>query len=238
MGISLSSQNDIIDKPSNLKTEMFTPIIISLDGNIGAGKTTLLSRIRAVIPEITVIDEPVNTWTSLKDANGKNLLEHFYEDRKRWAYTFQNCAILTRLRCIENALASYPNSRIFLTERSVLTDRYVFAEMLHSSGDIDELEWQLYLQWYDTFAKKIPMQGVIYITTSSETSKKRIEMRHRSGEEGIDTGYLEMLRKQHESWLENTTLPVLRISTEDDISTEETVQSIRSFIRNITAEKQ
>ncbi len=64
------------------------PIIISLDGNIGAGKSTLLNAIRERISEINYVDEPVGQWTVLKNTEGKNLLELFYEDKKRWAYTF------------------------------------------------------------------------------------------------------------------------------------------------------
>ena len=123
-------------------------IILSLDGNIGAGKSTLLAQIRAEIPEIHVVDEPVGQWTALQDANGKNLLELFYEDKKRWAYTFQNCAILTRLQNIQEAVnhvnTTTSGPQVILTERSVLTDKYVFAQMLLDTGFLDTMEWELY----------------------------------------------------------------------------------------------
>jgi deoxyadenosine/deoxycytidine kinase len=64
-----------------------TPIIISLDGNIGAGKSTLLAEIRNKLHDVHIVDEPVGQWTALKNAEGKNLLELFYEDKRRWAYT-------------------------------------------------------------------------------------------------------------------------------------------------------
>jgi hypothetical protein len=38
-----------------------------------------------------------------------------------------------------------PSSQVLITERSVLTDRFVFAEMLERSGDIDTLEMQVIL---------------------------------------------------------------------------------------------
>jgi deoxyadenosine/deoxycytidine kinase len=126
-------------------------LILSLDGNIGAGKSTLLAEIRKALPDLHVVDEPVGQWTALHNAAGKNLLELFYEDKKRWAYTFQNCAILTRLKNIQEAVQRLDRSvkgpHIILTERSVLTDKYVFAEMLRDAGDMDPLEWELYDTW-------------------------------------------------------------------------------------------
>lgn len=215
---------------------MSSPIIISLDGNIGAGKSTLLARIRESIPEMNVIPEPVDTWTSLKMGDsGKNLLELFYEDKKRWAYTFQNCAILTRLQNIEQAIA-HPDvkSNIFLTERSVLTDRYVFAEMLYESGDINDIEWQLYNKWFDTFAKRLPIKGIIYLTTSPETSQKRIKIRNRHGEENIHTDYLDALDNQHHKWISNTEIPVLQISTEEGVDMNNTIAQIKGFIATLS----
>jgi deoxyguanosine kinase len=210
------------------------PIIISLDGNIGAGKSTLLNAIREKIPEINYVDEPVGQWTALKDSNGKNLLELFYEDKKRWAYTFQNCAILTRLKNIQDAIQKLDmtssEQHIVLTERSVLTDRYVFAEMLRNSGDIDPLEWDLYEMWFNNFAKKLPIRAIIYLSTSATTSNKRIKIRNRHGEENISIDYLNSLDEQHKKWITNTDVPCLELSTEEGVSLDENIEKIRSFI--------
>lgn len=208
-------------------------IVISLDSNIGSGKTTLLAAIKAAIPEVDVVDEPVGEWVSLKNADGKSLLELFYEDKRRWAYTFQNCAILTRLRAIKKALAS-TTKRVVITERSVLTDRYVFAEMLRASGDIDPLEWQLYLNWFDTFAADLPIRGVIYLTTGVGTSAGRIVKRGRSGEEHIPLDYLSALDAAHARWVSETSQPVLRLSTEDGVSVDDNIKQIRDFVTQLT----
>jgi len=187
------------------------PVVISLDGNIGAGKTTLLNALRLAMPDVEVVLEPVGEWLDLKGEDGRSLLELFYEDKRRWAYTFQNCALLTRLRTLKAALAS-TKKRVVITERSLLTDRYVFAEMLRDSGDINDIEWQLYLQWYNTFAAGLPISAVIYLTTNVETSASRIAGRAREGET-IPLDYLEALEAQHQKWLATTGLPVIRVST-------------------------
>jgi deoxyadenosine/deoxycytidine kinase len=214
-----------------------TPIIISLDGNIGAGKSTLLSEIRNRLHDVHIVDEPVGQWTSLKNAEGKNLLELFYEDKKRWAYTFQNCAILTRLKNIQDAVENLDSTvkepQVIITERSVLTDKHVFAEMLYDAGDIDPLEWELYESWFNIFGKKFPVKGIIYISTSANTSKDRIQIRNRQGEDKIGMDYLDALDNQHKKWIGSTNIPVLTLSTEVGVPVEKNIQEIVDFIKKL-----
>ena len=209
-------------------------IIISLDGNIGAGKSTLLQEIRNKLHDVHIVDEPVSQWSALKNAKGKSLLELFYEDKNRWSYTFQNCALLTRLKniqkAVENIDTTISSPQVIITERSVLTDKHVFAEMLYDAGNIDPLEWELYESWFNVFGKKYPVRAIIYVSTSSGTSKERINTRNRSGEESIDLEYLDALDKQHKKWIKNTNIPVLTLSTEADTPVEENIERIRLFV--------
>jgi len=213
------------------------PIIISLDGNIGAGKSTLLAEIRNRLHDVHIVDEPVGAWTALKNAEGKNLLELFYQDKKRWAYTFQNCAILTRLKNIQDAVENLDNTmkgpQVIITERSVLTDKHVFAEMLRDGGDIDPLEWELYESWFNIFGKKYPVRGIVYISTSASTSKERIQIRNRQGEDRIGMDYLDALDAQHKKWVESTNIPVLTLSTEVGIPVEKNIEEIKQFIEKL-----
>ena len=81
------------------------PLLVSIEGNIGAGKSTLLDKLRSENPNWIVINEPVGVWSSFRNDANENMLEVFYKDRKRWSYTFQNCALLTRFQNIESAIA-------------------------------------------------------------------------------------------------------------------------------------
>lgn len=213
------------------------PIIISLDGNIGAGKSTLLNALRNKLHDVHLVEEPVGQWTALKNAEGKNLLELFYEDKQRWAYTFQNCAILTRLKNIKDAVENLDSTikepQVIITERSVLTDKYVFAEMLRDAGDIGQLEWELYDSWFNIFGTKYPVNAIIYISTSSTTSKERIHIRNRLGEDKIGLDYLDALDAQHKKWIANTTIPVLTISTEQNVPVEKNIEEIKQFIEKL-----
>jgi deoxycitidine kinase/deoxyguanosine kinase len=214
---------------------MTYPILITLDGNIGAGKSTLLEAIgRDLKDVVTVIQEPVGMWMNMKNAEGKSLLELFYSDIPRWAYTFQNCAILTRLletqKILKACAAGEIKTPVIITERSVLTDRHVFAQMLKSQRKMDDLEWQLYMKWFDAFAAELPYKGIIHLATSASTSKDRIALRQRAGEEGIPLAYLNDLDAAHHSWMDSADLPVLQISSEPGISTESLTAKIRTWL--------
>ena len=212
------------------------PIIITLDGNIGAGKSTLLEAIKAHLPAVTVIPEPVGEWLTMTNEHGESLLKLFYKDKRRWAYTFQNAAILTRLLDTQRILKEWrPESGklpIIITERSVLTDRHVFADMLHDDGILDDLEWKLYLRWYEAYATDLPIKGIIHLNTSANTSNTRIKIRARDGEESIEISYLEQLDAQHNKWVSESSLPCLQIDTEPGKDLEGVVKRIEIWIRD------
>jgi len=202
---------------------MSKPIIISIEGNIGSGKSTMLKHIRETFPEWNFIDEPVDSWLSMKDENGTSLLELFYTDKQRWSYTFQNSAFITRFTSMMNSIRKWESldneskkSCIFLTERCVLTDRYVFAEMLKESKYLNALEWELYTKWFDWFATATPIDGLIYVTTDFNVCNDRIKWRGRKGEESIPLDYLNDLYHQHEKWIHSDTnkIPVLHITSD------------------------
>ena len=195
------------------------PIIISIDGNIGSGKSTLMKILKERFSHYTFVDEPVNKWLNAVDDNQKNLLTNFYEDRNRWSYTFQNYAFITRTKglidAIENikpkSIIDYLNSlyqRIFygrklviFTERSILTDRNVFAEMLHDGKDINTMEWTMYLDWYKLFEKTLNINHVVYLKTDPKISFERVNKRARNEEKTVALDYLESVHDKHENWL-------------------------------------
>ena len=223
----------------------YTPmkyVIISLDGNVGGGKSYLLKQIRKRFPAFKIVDEPVGQWTELTNEHGENMLELFYKDKKRWGYTFQTCALLTRQKNMQTMIDQLDKTSdetyIIITERSILTDKYIFADMLHHTGFMSDLEWNLYNKLFDALSQQHQVDGVIYVSTSALTSKDRIQMRGRPEEETISIDYLNDLDKQHEKWLSSTTIPVCSVSTEPGSSLDTVLEQIMEFVEMLQIKKE
>jgi len=179
-------------------------IIISIEGNIGSGKSSVIKELKKKYKQFYYLEEPVDSWTSVKDDNGKTILDLFYGDNTRWAYTFQNLAYITRVKQI---LAIKDKYEYIVMERSIFTDRNVFAKIMEQDGHINKIEKGLYDQWFEFLNKDVKVDGYIYIKADPKTSLERIRKRNRPGEENITLEYLEKLHKAHNEWLiqENTT---------------------------------
>jgi len=173
--------------------------LLIVEGNIGAGKSTFLKIIQEHLA-CQVVFEPHEKWQNI--ANQGNLLENFYTDTPRWAYTFQSYAFITRTLAQKNNALKNPYSTQIL-ERSVFSDRYCFAKNLFESGQMSNLEWTLYLEWFSWFLDdhvKKP-DGFIYLRTNPQTCYKRLLKRNRSEEQSVPLAYLEKLHEKHERWL-------------------------------------
>ena len=177
-------------------------IIISIEGNIGSGKSTivkLLENIYGKSKSICFLDEPVSKWLELKDSNNKNILNHFYENIEEYAFPFQMNAYISRLKILNEALEK--GYDIIITERCVQTDRYVFAKMLYEDDKIKEINYLIYLEWFDYFIKDIPEVHHIYIKTNPNIAYERVKKRNRESENNITLEYLEKCNKSHDDWL-------------------------------------
>ena len=173
-------------------------LIISIEGNIGSGKSTFISFLKENFDDICFVDEPVQEWTKIVDENNNNLIQNFYKDKKKYGYLFQNFAYITRIKKLNNAIKN-SKKKIIITERSIESDKHLFAEMLYEDGYISKLEWNMYLEWFDYF--KTNIDNIIYIKTSVNNCIERINRRDRSGEDKIERKYIENLHNKHEKWL-------------------------------------
>lgn len=214
------------------------PEIYSLDGNIGSGKSTFLDYLSNHLGKIefgrsiVYLKEPVDVWESIKDSSGDTILKKFYENQKRYSFSFQMMAYISRLSLLQKAVRKNPDS-IIITERCVHTDKNVFAKMLYDSGMIEEIEYKIYLQWFDNFIKKLPLSGIIYMNTPPTVCHERIKKRNRTGE-SIPLEYLVSCDKYHKEWMKiypDKTLLFLNGKLEKSEETYETyLNKVRSFI--------
>ena len=82
-----------------------------------------------------------------------------------------------------------------------MTDRNVFAKMLHESNSISNMEMDIYNYWYDSFNMEITK--TVYLKTSVTNCLSRIKKRSRDSETEIDSDYLLKLEMKHDDWLLN-----------------------------------
>ena len=193
--------------------------IISIEGNIGSGKSTLLTQLKSLYaadPSICFLEEPVSIWNTITDASGVTILEKYYADQKRYAFSFQMMAYISRISVMRAALKEN-KYRLIIIERSVYTDSAVFAKMLFDDKKIEDVEYMIYSKWVNEFISDFPPVKFIYVQAEPEVSFTRVGIRNRQGEV-IPLEYLQSCHKYHEDWLlVKNKCPVLLLNANVDI---------------------
>ncbi len=201
-------------------------MLLSIEGNIGSGKSTVIEYLKTLNDSRFVfVDEPVKEWLEIKDNNGMNALDCFYSDQKRNSFCFQILAYITRLKKLMDVIKNNKD-KIIITERSIDTDRNVFAKMLYEDDFLNSIEWVTYNYWFDTFKDVSKVDKIIYISATPEKCLERINKRNRVEEEGIKLSYLTKCHNYHNDWLDG-------VSDKITIDGHSSVNNIRNQIINI-----
>ena len=207
-------------------------VIISIEGNIGAGKTTLLNRLQENFKEnkdVVFVREPVDLWENFKDSNGSNILTKFYQDPKKYAFAFQIMAFTTRAQLLRQAILDHSDSKVFFCERSLESDKEIFAKMLHDDNMIDDIMFQVYNHSFQEYLRKcdkISLDHIFYLNVPPDECAKRILNRGREGEDKISGNYLQRCHEYHNEWLFNTKIPTYML----DGTIEKNLEKIESLI--------
>jgi deoxyguanosine kinase len=211
------------------------PFIVSVEGNIGSGKSTILRALRDLTDDIdgvpvVYVDEPVTQWEQIKSKDGKNMIELFYSNPSKYAFSFQMMAYISRLAILKEAIQKNPRC-VIITERCLLTDYNIFASMLHEQGNMLDEEFAIYDKWFKTFQNDIPITALVYIKCVPTTSHTRCKKRARSGED-IPLEYLVKCHDKHETWMDNTTLKTLTVPN-DATTVDDALSMIANFISEL-----
>jgi len=184
--------------PNSADTQKSSRSMFLLEGNIGAGKTSLGNLLKDSTA-FEFLEEPVDMW---RDGFANNLFEMFYKDMDRWSFTFQIMAFTTRAKTWSEILAKVQGEQIVL-ERSIFTDRNVFAKNLYAQGAMNDSEWELYQQLWDFLALNYCLvpDKIFYLRTPAEICLERIKKRGRDEEQQMPLDYLKRLEDLHDEWL-------------------------------------
>lgn len=220
-------------------------LLLIVEGNIGAGKSTFLNILKKKL-DLDIIYEPTDKWQHV-GFNG-NLLDMFYKDTKRWAYTFQSFAFITRVQSVLESLSKKNAKEIQVLERSVYCDRFCFAKNCYKTGTMNALEWQIYKDWFKWLVESYTAKpdGFIYLQTNPQTCFDRIKKRNRPEEMELPLSYIESLHKKHENWLVEKTetidyikdVPILILDCNQEFENNiekqnEQIKAIQNFINKI-----
>ena len=184
--------------------------IVSIEGNIGSGKSTLLENLRKQYETNTFViflREPVDDWEKIKDKQYNTMLKKFYDNQEKYAFAFQMMAYISRLKILRDTIkeiSNHPlNNYVIITERSLYTDKNVFAKMLYDQGKIEDVCYQIYLNWFYEFVSDYDIRYTIYVKTDPKKCYERIHKRSREGEEVIPLNYLESCHNYHNEFLDS-----------------------------------
>lgn len=214
-------------------------MIVTVEAPIAAGKSTLLKLIASQLGDdrVVVVPEPLEKWQDVDGAG--NLLECFYSDPIRYAYTFETYLLLSRVQALEAAQRGRSADTVYVLERSWVSSRFVFGELTRKNGQLTDLEWALYKRTYDHLARGAPkVDGHIFLNVSAETAVARMKKRDRSEEASVPMAYQEALASAHNEWLGATETPVLEVNGNLEFEASpsrqgEVLASIRGFLASI-----
>ncbi|XP_018415181.1 PREDICTED: deoxyguanosine kinase, mitochondrial-like [Nanorana parkeri] len=197
---------------------------LSVEGNIAVGKSSFLRILANAYQEWSFVGEPLKKWQHVHSSSShgmENLLQLLYDNPARWSYTFQTLSCMTRFKTqidpfSEQLLNQQEPVRIF--ERSVYSDRFVFAKTLFELSHLNDMEWSMYQEWHtfllQEFGERAALDGILYLRATPVKCFERLQKRARKEEETVTQQYLEKLHDQHEGWLinKNTDVPFANIS--------------------------
>ncbi|MFP4153647.1 MAG: deoxynucleoside kinase [Alkalispirochaeta sp.] len=178
--------------------------MILIEGQIGVGKTT--------IGEIVQERFGITLYQELNNPDTLALLDRFYADKQRWAFTLQIHFLNERFRMIKEIFRDGGG----VLDRSIFGDR-IFAEMLAADGDMSGEEFRTYSTLLDNMLEHVQKpQLLIYLDASVDTAMERIKMRNRGLESGIPREYLEELNRRYLAWYAGYDLsPKIFVNTEE-----------------------
>jgi len=160
--------------------------IIGICGNIGVGKTTLC----------TALEYQPGVHVCYEVAAFNPYLDDFYKDPRAHSLAAQCRFLIDRVRSVLKAIKRYPDGILILDR--IVNEDYLFAQVSHQIGYIDDRDWETYSKLYEILMPLIPTpEAIIYLHTDIDTMMERIKTRGRQAEVNISREYLARLQDKY-----------------------------------------
>jgi deoxyadenosine/deoxycytidine kinase len=144
--------------------------------------------------------EPLEKW---QNCHGTNLLQLMYEDPKKYTFLLQSYIQLTMAQ-IQMKTSIHP---IKVTERSLLSERFIFIQNLINHKLISDSEHSVLVEYFEFLNNLVPkVDEIIYLRTNPELAYSQLKLRARKEEKSIPFSLIQDLHKLHEDWLIHRTI--------------------------------
>ena len=206
---------------------------ISIEGIIGAGKTTLIKSIMPFLEKefgqdgILVVDEPVDEW--IKSGHLENCTKQ--------PYVAQTYFFHTRVERFLK-LTKESNAKVIISERSMISDRFVFWDTTCKNGLVTDLAQKTYPALWHTWTRL--MRGrtpdiYIYLELDVDNSQKRMRERNRTAEKDVVSNqYQKQLVEAHEKVFLSGKYNTVKISSKQNFRDDEGIaENIAKQIRDL-----
>ena len=195
---------------------------IAVEGPIGVGKTSLVELLASRFEGVKILEDVQNPF-----------LEPFYRGKEGAAFQVQLFFLLSRHQ------QHVELSQMDLFTRFVVSDYTMPKDRIFARMNIDDEEFRLYDRLYRLLTERLPKPDlVIYLEASIEMCMRRIRMRGRDFERGIDPAYLQKLKDAYNAFFfRYSETPLLVVNT-DEIDFVNKAEDFENLIQQIVRTRQ
>ncbi|NLC54712.1 MAG: deoxynucleoside kinase [Erysipelothrix sp.] len=171
---------------------------IVIDGVVGVGKTTLMD----------LLSEELGYDKFLEPVVDNPILDKFYHDRKRYAFTLQIFFLNRRFKMLKEAAQIKQQT---LMDRSIYGD-VIFAKLLNYNQEMDDPEFDIYMELLANMLDHIePPKLMIYLKIDTDRAIERIKARGRDFEQVVEREYWQNLNKEYNEYFSEYNLSPLLV---------------------------
>ncbi len=162
---------------------------IAVAGNIGSGKTTLTN----------MLARHYGWKKNLESVEENPYIDDYYKDIPRWALNMEVFYLKQRFR---NLLEIQRSKDTYVQDRTIFEGVYVFAANNRKMGNMDERDFQTYMELFESMMEVVEMPRLmIYLRSSVPHLVKNIQKRGRDYEQKMPIDYLEGVNQLYEDFI-------------------------------------